>query len=817
MDGGTDETLRQTTLQALEYEAVLALLAERTHTPLGRRLAEQLRPMADPEAIRRQLRLVSDAVRYLSEHSGFGLAGVADPTEALQLLQIENATLSPSQILDLIALIEAGHSVRASVLAERREYPHLAALVAEIPDLRPLLRHLRGKILPNGELDDHASPELAEIRQQIHRLRARLYRRLEEIMRASPEGIVQDELVTLRNERYVIPVRASHRTQVPGVVHAVSSSGATVFIEPLETIELNNELVRWREEEQTEIARLLHEMSDRLRVERSHLRRMTQLIAELDLVSAKARLALDFRCVEPELVTDRCVLALEDARHVLLEHVLSARGEAIVPISVRLDDAPEHSAHSSDRAEAPQRVLIISGPNAGGKTIALKTIGLIALMAQSGMLVPARAATLTVFRSILADIGDRQSLVANLSTFTAHITSVREMAEHLHLPALVLLDEVGTGTDPEQGAALAIAIVEYFRRRGAMVVVATHYSALKAYGYLTPGVVNATVEFDEERLQPTYRLRQGVAGTSNALEIARRVGLPEEILAEARARVGASEEQVTLYLQRLKQELERQQAVRAALEEERAAVAARYEQLQREFLAREQRRQREFEETLRAFLDTVSRRAEELLAHIADQHVRRHAQRFAERRLTKFKTDVWQQARSVPFERPPSAEPTPRTRPAEEVALKPGDRVRVRSWNQIGIVTEIEAEHVAVQLGALRVKTDRRDLDVLCEPAPEAAPHPVEGIRLERATRSDVPAELNLIGKTVAEAVEETDRFLDAAYLADRREVTIIHGAGSGALRKAVRELLSRHPHVARFRPTSADGATIVELNERSA
>ncbi len=817
MDGGTDETLRQTTLQALEYEAVLALLAERTHTPLGRRLAEQLRPMTDPEAIRRQLRLVSDAVRYLSEHAGFGLAGVADPTEALRLLQIENATLSPLQILDLIALIEVGHSVRASVLPKRREYPHLAAHVAEIPDLRPLLRHLRGKILPSGELDDHASPELAEIRQQIHRLRARLYRRLEEIMRASPEGIVQDELVTLRNERYVIPVRASHRTQVPGVVHAVSSSGATVFIEPLETIELNNELVRWREEEQAEIARILHEMSDRLRVERSHLLRLTQLIAELDLVSAAARLALDFRCVEPELVTDRCVLVLEDARHILLEHILRARRETIVPISVRLEDHQGQSPSSSDRAETSERVLIISGPNAGGKTIAVKTIGLIALMAQSGMLVPARAATLTVFRSILADIGDRQSLVDNLSTFTAHITSVREMAEHLHLPALVLIDEVGTGTDPEQGAALAVAIVEYFRRRGAMVVVATHYSALKAYGYLTPGVVNATVEFDEERLQPTYRLRQGVAGASNALEIARRVGLPEEILAEARARVSASEEQVTRYLQRLKEEVERQQAVRAALEEERAAVAARYEQVQREFLAREQRRQREFEETLRAFLDTVSRRAEELLAHIADQQARRHAQRFAERRLTKFKTDVWQQARSIPFERPPSAEPMPRTRPAEEVAVKPGDRVRVRSWNQIGVVTEIEAEHVAVQLGALRVKTDRRDLDVLCEPAPEAAPRSVEGVRLERAARSDVPAELNLIGKTVAEAVEETDRFLDAAYLADRREVTIIHGAGSGALRKAVREFLSRHPHVARFRPTSADGATIVELNERRA
>jgi len=801
VDGTASGTMTPLTFESLEYDALLALLAERTQTPSGRRLAEQLRPMTDAEEIRRQLRLVSDAVRYLSAHSGFGLGGLADPTEALRLLRIENATLSPTQILDLIALIEVGQDVRASVLGQRRQYPHLAAFVAEIPDLRPLLRHVRGKLLPGGEVDDHASPELAEIRQQIQRLRARIYRRLEEIMRASPEGIVQDELVTLRNERYVIPVRASHRTQVPGVVHAVSSSGATVFIEPLETIELNNELVRWREQEQVEIARILHEMSERLRLELPQVEKTARLIAELDLLSAKARLALDFQCVEPELVTDRYALALDEARHVLLEHVLRQRGEPIVPISVTLDE--EH------------RVLIISGPNAGGKTVAVKTIGLLALMAQSGMLVPARAATLSVFRSILADIGDRQSLVANLSTFTAHITSVREMAERLQLPALVLIDEVGTGTDPEEGAALAVAIVDYFRQRGAMVVAATHYSALKAYGYLTSGVVNAAVEFDEVRLQPTYRLQQGVAGASSALEIARRVGLPEQILAEARKQLSASEQAANRYLNRLRAELEQQRAARLALEEERAAVAERYEQLQREFFAREQQRQRQFETLLREFLATVSQRAQEMLGQIADEQARRQARRLVERRVAKFKSDVWQQARAISFETPPPVSPTPRVLPAEEVALKPGDRVRVRSLNQIGVVMEIEPEQVLVQLGPLRVRADVSDLDVLLEPTPETIGRPSESVQVQLAARGDVPSELNLIGKTVEEALELTDRFLDAAYLADRREVTIIHGTGSGALRRAVREFLSRHPHVARFRPTSADGATLVELNER--
>jgi len=803
MDGARDEAMIPLTFESLEYDALLALVAERTQTPQGRRLVEQLRPMTDPEAIRHQLRLVSDAARYLSAHSGFGLGGLADPTEALRLLRIEGATLSPTQILDLIALIEVGQDVRASVLGQRRQYPHLAAFVAEIPDLRPLLRHLRGKILPGGEVDDHASPELAEIRQQIQRLRARLYRRLEEIMRASPEGLVQDELVTLRNERYVIPVRTSHRAQIPGVVHAVSSSGATVFIEPLETIELNNELVRWREEEQAEIARILREMSERLRLELPQVERLAQRLAELDALSAKARLALDFHCVEPELVTDRAALVLDEARHVLLEHVLRQRGEPIVPISVALDDE--------------RRVMIISGPNAGGKTVAVKTIGLIALMAQSGMLVPARAATLSVFRSILADIGDRQSLVANLSTFTAHITSVREMAERLQLPALVLIDEVGTGTDPEEGAALAVAIVEYFRRRGAMVIAATHYSALKAYGYLTPGVVNAAVEFDEVRLRPTYRLQQGVAGASSALEIARRVGLPEEILAYAREQLSASEREANRYLNRLRAELERQRAARLALEEERAAVAERYEQLQREFLARERERQRQFETMLREFLTTVSQRAEELLAQIADEHARRQMRRLVERRVAKFKADVWQRARAVSFEEPPTEHPTPRVLPAEEVALKPGDRVRVRSLNQVGMVAAVEPDHVLVHIGPLRMRAEVSDLEVLLEPTPETVGRPTEGIHVQLAARADVPSELNLIGKTVEEALEVTDRFLDAAYLADRREVLIIHGAGSGALRRAVREFLSRHPHVARFRPASADGATLVELQARLA
>jgi len=792
------------TLVALDYEELKQLVAERTQTPLGRARALSLHPSTDPREVIRELTLTSECVRYFARQASFGLAGLADPSESLRLLRVEGSCLDPGRILDLLSLIEAGQRLRASLQGWRNDYPHLARLAGEIPDLRPLLRALGGKILPSGEMDDHASPALAEIRREIHHLRGRIYRHLERILREAPPGMVQDEIVTLRNERYVIPLRATHRGQIPGVVHAVSSSGATVFVEPLATVELNNELVRLLEMEQREIARILLEMSDRLRVELPQVEKVARLVGEIDLIGARARLSLDFDGVEPTIVGDEYRLSLTEVRHLLLDRLLRQRGERAVPLSVDLDDR--------------SRVLIISGPNAGGKTVALKTVGLACLMAQSGLHVPARQATLSIFRAILADIGDQQSIAANLSTFTAHITSVKEMAETMELPALVLLDEVGTGTDPDEGAALAIAIVDYFRRRGALVLAATHYPSLKMYASLTPGVVNAAVEFDDVRLQPTYRLVTGLPGASNGMEIARRIGLPDEILDHARRHLAGAREEADRYLRYLKAECERQHAVRRALEEQRHAMAERSAALEDAFRRREQARQQD----LRRHIERLTHLAHEYIQEAIRQLIERRPvgdpKKAAERRIARLVSRLSQESRSISFETPPPEESRSFI-PALEAEISVGDHVRVRDIDTVGTIVHIAGEQVEVQVGSWRMKTNLANLDVVAQPAPPPPERPEDASRdviVHVKRRRSLQPELDLRGKSVEEALEVTDRFLDDACLASLETVRIIHGVGSGALRQAIREMLEGHPHVASFRPAEphegSDGVTLVFL-----
>jgi DNA mismatch repair protein MutS2 len=798
------------TFEALEYESLKELLAGRTQTPMGKTLALGLQPSTEYNQIVRGLKLTGDCVKYFQRHSGLGLGGLTDPAQMLAWLKIEGSRLEALQILEMIGLIEVAQSLRASFMGLRNEYPQLSMLVGELPDLKHVLRSIKGKILPNGEIDDHASPQLAEIRHQMHKVRARIYRQLEAIMQRSQEGMVQDEIVTIRNERFVIPIRATHRGQIPGVVHAASSSGATVFVEPLETIELNNERVRLTELEQAEIVRILLELTDRLRVELPQLEKLTRLVAEVDLIAAKARLAVEFDCAEPQIERSGYKIVLTNARHLILENILKRRNERPVPISVELDG--EHP------------VMIISGPNAGGKTVALKTVGLAVLMAQSGMHVPATDARLSIFNQVLADIGDHQSIVANLSTFTAHIKCVREMTETLKPPALALMDEAGTGTDPEEGAALAVAMVDFFKRKGAMVIAATHYTPLKMYGYLTPGVVNASVEFDEAKLQPTYRLIQGIAGSSSGIEIARRVGLREEILADAKRQVSESNQEATRYLTRLKTELDSQQALRAALEEERAIVAERFQKLDEQFKRRETERQKKFESELKQLVETLTSRTDELINQIADRKAQHEARKLADRRLAAVKTELREQSKQVSFDVPPRGESI-KSIPAEAAILKIGARVRLRDIDKSAEVVNIERDQITVQVGLLRMKTDVGNLDLILEPSKSEArteqePTAAEsGVVVELTSRRQISSELNLLGRTVEEALELTDQFLDDAFLASLDSVRIIHGAGTGALRKAIRTMLERHPHVASFRPGApsegADGATVVELRRR--
>ncbi|MGH8245675.1 MAG: endonuclease MutS2, partial [Gammaproteobacteria bacterium] len=514
----------------------------------------------------------------------FGLSGLADPEAALTQLQIQGVSLDPQQILALERLISVGMGLRLSLgdVKTRASFPELHALASQLPDLRRLLGSMRGKILPTGEIADSASLELRRIRRELGAGRGRIQRALESVLREQARA-VQEDIITVRNGRFVIPVRTEARRQVSGVMHGLSSSGQTIYLEPLAVIDQNNELVRLREEEEIEIARILLEISESLRASLPELRDVSEALAEIDFAQAKARLSRDFQCARPQ-IQEEPRLQLLDARHLLLQDALRQAAGTVIPVSLELD--PAH------------QVMVISGPNAGGKTVVLKTVGLITLMAQMGLHVPARAAVLPVFDQVFADIGDQQSISANLSTFTAHMRNISEMTQRIAPPALILIDEVGTGTDPHEGAALAIAIVDYFRRLGATTIATTHYNELKMWTSEQEDVLNASVEFDEQTLRPTYRLLVGIAGASAGLEIARRMDLPPEILDAAIGLVDPAQVQASEYLKQLKASVSEQESLVAALEEERKATAEKYARLDSEFARRQQEQRARFETEL---------------------------------------------------------------------------------------------------------------------------------------------------------------------------------------------------------------------------
>ncbi len=891
----------------LEFNSLRALVSRNAQTDMGRARVDAVSPVDDFPALQRELDATGECIELRKRGVRFSFESVTDPAEPLSRLRIEGAALEALALLDLARICERALDVRAAIQAEGDACPSLFAIVAALPrELNDLKTFIARKILPNGELDDRASPELARIRRELTRLRANITRSLEGLMRRSADAI-QDELVTVRNDRFVIPVRADHRGAIKGVAHGISSSGATIFIEPLESIDANNELQNLREDEEREIANVLFELSERLRQQLPGLELAASAIAELDFINAKAIFAEKFSCVVPQIGgakprlvgeasghSDRAgvasnagTLELIDARHPLLEQNLRASSASVVPVSFKLDE--ENST------------MVISGANAGGKTVVLKTAGLLSLMALSGLPVPAHAARVPFCKSILADIGDHQSLAANLSTFTSHVANIASMIDRFETPGLVLLDEVGTGTDPEEGSALGVAVVDHFKQRGAHVLATTHYSGLKMYAANQPGVLNASVEFDEKTLRPTYRLLVGLAGSSSGLEIAQRFGIPSEVISSAITQVRESSRQTTEYLRRIKREAEEAESLRSALEEERMAVAERFASLDKQFQKREAARQIEFEESLARMLSEFDKRGREIVLKIEERAERAKVEREAQKRAAELKREAQKAAQDVRnagqgtsrmggtsrdspthgregglppplrgvrvirdgkvFEssagqtatgQPPEVfdELTPETSrgpdvrglsPADELHV--GDRVRLTTLGSIGVVDRIKGDEAEVRVGSLHVREKLSNLELLTDmripPMDRAqnardtkgrAKASLENLRRQSATTElhlhssdnrtlgSISKEINLLGKKTDEAVELVDKFLDEAFLNGLSEVRIIHGHGTGALRKAVADFLADHPHVARFAPASPDqggsGATLVTLEQ---
>ncbi|MGB0042258.1 MAG: Smr/MutS family protein, partial [Terriglobales bacterium] len=679
-----------------------------------------------------------------------------------------------------------------------------------------------------------ASPELSRIRREIEKQKRQIQESLRGYLRKLAEGgTVQDELITIRGERFVIPVKVEQKRRVQGVVHGASSSGQTVFVEPLETIEQNNELVRLLDEEQAEVHRVLLEMTRQIGENAEAILAAADVLAELELQFAKARFAEDYNCVPVTLSEEAAIeveqdtrsdgrprpspgaarLILHRARHPLLERNLKLKNAKIVPITIEL--------------EGDHRQLVITGPNTGGKTVSLKTLGLLALMAQSGIPVPADRADLPVFDAILADIGDYQSIEQNLSTFSAHVTNIDFISRTATANSLVLLDELGSATDPEEGAALAVAIAEHFRKVGCMIVISTHHTSLKVYGANTAGVINASVGFDEATLQPTYELKIGVPGASAGINIAQRLGLNPAIIASARSRLGSQTQDVARFLDRLHSDLR-------DLEAERTRMKGREQELEREksYLASEGRKEqqakiREMEAKLEALFRDFEYQARENVNAVQERAAAQKLSKDAERRIARMRREFREQFDATVVAHATGADRgDPNARPSLVKHVSEGDTVKLKSMGRAAVVKKkIGDNHFDVEIGSMKMRIAREDIaEVLANAQARASETPVQAARSRGISVSlqneagsfNMPGEINVIGRTVDEATSEVEKFVDRAFLAGMQRVRIVHGSGMGILRKALRQYLKKHPHVESVTEPPINegggGATVVEL-----
>jgi DNA mismatch repair protein MutS2 len=801
----------KTSAEVLEFEALRQLVGRFISSPLGRRELEKVAPHSERERLIADLADAGEAIEYLRAASrpqatGRGAAirldfsGLPDLDAAVHKLRIEGAGLEPKEIYDLFTLLDRAADAKSLLTAAAERFPRLGRRAQTIGEFRSLLRDLEGKILPDGSVSDNASVALARLRRDIERQKKSIQESLERFLKAHrEEGILQEEFVTIRNERFVVPVIAGQRRKLDGVIHGASSSGHTLFVEPLETIDLNNELVRLGEEEAREVHRILLEMTDRLRGYGDSIRQSLATMAELELIFAKARFAVEFDCSIPRF-GDR--LLLRDARHPLLEDVLRRRHKKAVPVSLELN--------------AERRTLLISGPNTGGKTVTLKTAGLLSLMAQAALPVPAAEAEFPLFEQVLADIGDYQSIQENLSTFSAHVSNIREMALDVTPASLVLLDELGAATDPEEGGALGVAVVEHFRAAGAFTLVSTHLMALKIYGASTEGVVNGSMGFDEETFEPTYLLQLGLPGKSAGLEIATRLGIPEDIMIRARRSMSDRERDVTRFLSELHRRLEETQTLERSLRDKLAELDRREKELAREWEKRETAKLKELERRTEETLARFEEQAQETLGKITQGADRRKAEQEAQRRVSKAKRELREDFATTVL----ATQDDSRQDRIQPLRIAEGVRVRLKDVRDPARVLRLLGnDRFEVQAGFMKMQVSLDDvIEVLPEAGAVAGKLPKNVSYRPAPELSPVHQEINVIGQHAEEALNAVDEFLDRAVMATASRVRIVHGHGMGILRKTIQDMLSRHPHVAKFYPApqseGGTGATIVELRE---
>jgi DNA mismatch repair protein MutS2 len=802
---------------ALEWEPLLALIAGYAASPVGREAILTLQPSSDEEWIGRQHRLVSEVRLLLEEQVSIPLGGLLDPTQLAAKAQIAGAALEAAELQSVARLANDVASwqalLREPPMRLVGKLPGLSELSAALTtSLRPLAESIERTIQPDGSLADNASPELNRIRREQERQQKVIEESLRSALRKlTGEGATQEELITIRGERFVIPVRAELKRRVTGVVHGASSSGQTVYVEPLETIEQNNELVRLIEEEQAEIHRIFVALTRQVAGYAHSLVEGARVLALVDSLLARARFARDFHCMGPTFGAKS--LSVEGGRHPLLEKRLRATGGAIVPLDLEMT--------------AEERQLIISGPNTGGKSVALKTTALLAMTAQAGIPVPAKAANFPVFTAFLADIGDAQSIEAALSTFSAHITNLDRLSRLADARSLVLLDELGSATDPEEGAALAVAVAAYFLAAGAWTLISTHHTSLKVYAANTPGVRNAAAGVDEKTLVPNYQFHLGVPGASAGIQTAQRLGLNAAIIAAARERLGSQQADIARFLDKLHGELAVLEVERKAAREQHYALNVERKKLEREGDVEMRNRTRELESKLASLMKEFEYQMRENVRAVEDRVAQQKLSKEAERRIQRLRRDFQESFnQAVVAHRTGADQGDANAQPHVLQHIAPGDRVLIKSIGKIGIVQrEVEKDLFEVALGPIKMRAKRDELGeasgaVAAKADPLGAARKQIGVHVSvtSANTDEMRMEINLIGRTVDEATDELEKYLDRAFLAGLPKVRVIHGHGAGILRRGVREFLKKHPHVAGIAEApqneGGQGATLVELRQ---
>jgi DNA mismatch repair protein MutS2 len=786
--------------RTLEFDRIVDAVTALALTPLGSTALADLEPSTDPKIVVALQAATTETVRFLERHPLFPLRAGEGLPDALDALDVQGRPLEPLQLRLLADFVDSVDQSRASIGRAGAEFPILRELVANVTAFKAEVEAVRQAIDPGGDVLDQASPELRRIRNELRQKRQKLRGTLEQFTRGSSSKYLQDEVVTERNGRFVLMVRAEHRGNVPGIVHGSSTTGATLFLEPAATVEINNDIVELEDREREEIFRILLELTDRFRARAADMAVSRAVARELDVMQAKARYSSKLNAIEPEFTIDTS-LQLTASRHPMLEHA--------VPVDVLIDP--------------PNRVLLITGPNTGGKTVALKTAGLFALMAQAGLHVPAKSARLPVFRGVFADIGDEQSIEASLSTFSSHISNLVAMDRELLPPALVLLDEVGTGTDPNEGGALATAIVQHFRQRGALVIATTHFDSVKTWGIGTEGVVVAAFAFDPQSFAPTYRLVYGAPGRSLAIEMAQRLGMPPSVIAAARGYLSDDQKRLQAHLSRLDAQARALESDRVKLERERRtfneinaelskrekSLAEREEVFKKRLNERLDERLRQAKRDVDAVIDQLKEKSEALVEKASLRATLNTGDTGSARAGARAEID-----RIVEDLRHPSSGGEIVRGAGSSDPAEIGSRVTIGGLGLEGVVLSIDGNRAEVDVRGKRIQAKVKELRVIAGPAPQAKVR----VNLDLRPREGLLSELNVIGMTVDQAIDRVSRFLDDILVTDLHEVRIVHGHGTGQLRKGLHGFLKTHPQVEKYYAApdnqGGGGATIVELKD---